>query len=577
MIISVDIETRGLDAREFVLGCIYDGHGTLFFYEPSAMWNYIMELGNKMRKYKKNLYVYAHNHAFDFVGYARDSWVEAFKEENLKIISTNPFIVRYADNVYFLDTMAFYPMSLQKVGEIVGLEKLDTPEELIYDNRRVDMDRIRRYCERDTVIAFESIMKIRETIRELGYNPRSFISAGQVAMSSFLNYSKRAGYLWKFASEGRIINGKHNDKIRKAFRGSRNEAYKTGDVGKVKNLDINALYPYAMAKLRFPDLRRESYLENPLEFMDLEKFFWYVGVARCTIKPPKDLKFGYLPITYNNKRVFPRYSTLTGTWLISELCYAVEELNYEIADVEWAIMYPPLQFNPFYDYIVEMYEKRIKSEGEMNYVIKLIMNNLYGKFGQNRKSYKYRVIPRRELNFHMDNGYVLEGVFGDKYLIAKDCGFYEPRYTNPLIAAMITAEARTVLYSTLMQLRPEDVCYIDTDSIILKWREEYKDIFRMSNKLGEWKIISEGNCKILSEKVYKIGETVKMSGVSKRDQDAEVIEKGGGIVKSKRMFSLERGIKTGDFDRVGSFEDVDLHFKKGCKGDLVFPSHIIEN
>ena len=155
VIITLDVETKGLNAQEFILGCVLNERKKeKWFYKPDDMWNHIVERGQKLKKHKKKLHVYAHNHQFDFYSYAQNNLLN----EKLKFISFRPFIAIYDENIYFLDTMAFYPMSLERVGEIVGLKKLETPKELTEGSDNINVSKLKQYCLRDTQIVMESII-----------------------------------------------------------------------------------------------------------------------------------------------------------------------------------------------------------------------------------------------------------------------------------------------------------------------------------------------------------------------------------------------------------------------------------
>ena len=129
MIIAIDIETAGLDARKFVVACLMKENGkTKVFYKKEDLWNYIIDLGMKEKKRKKVLTIYSHNAQYDFYGYAN------VKDRNLKWYSHRPFIVSYMNGdkeiIKFLDTLSIYKMPLQKIGEIIGLKKMEMPMEL---------------------------------------------------------------------------------------------------------------------------------------------------------------------------------------------------------------------------------------------------------------------------------------------------------------------------------------------------------------------------------------------------------------------------------------------------------------
>ena len=72
MICAIDIETKGLDATKFVLGTLWKDNCNKpeVFFEKEKLWNRLIELGKKEKARKRLLSVYAHNHQFDFYGYA---------------------------------------------------------------------------------------------------------------------------------------------------------------------------------------------------------------------------------------------------------------------------------------------------------------------------------------------------------------------------------------------------------------------------------------------------------------------------------------------------------------------------
>ena len=122
MIIAVDCETQGLDARKFLQGCVIkENRQNKIFYEKEKMWNYIKELARKERKRGKVLNIYAHNHEYDFYSYTDPT------EKGIIIHNTKPFIATYKENgkdlIKFLDTHGIYKMSLEKAGKLIGEKK----------------------------------------------------------------------------------------------------------------------------------------------------------------------------------------------------------------------------------------------------------------------------------------------------------------------------------------------------------------------------------------------------------------------------------------------------------------------
>ena len=119
MIICYDTETYEqkengkyrpvLDTRQFRLGS-YTLDGLKFnnHFDNKQMAEDLLKIIEENLKKKKRIYIYAHNHIYDFLA--------VFKERLLfnpdfQLISTDrPFLGIYKEKCYFLDTMALYPI-----------------------------------------------------------------------------------------------------------------------------------------------------------------------------------------------------------------------------------------------------------------------------------------------------------------------------------------------------------------------------------------------------------------------------------------------------------------------------------
>lgn len=135
MIIAIDTETykyneaKGvyepvLNTQEFTIGCAKTDTGiTKFFYEAETMRKWLINTIQKNKKNGKRTFIYAHNHEYDFYAI----WKNDLLNPKMKYICYNPFISIYDKKGYFLDTMAFYRMSLRDVGEILRFPKMELP------------------------------------------------------------------------------------------------------------------------------------------------------------------------------------------------------------------------------------------------------------------------------------------------------------------------------------------------------------------------------------------------------------------------------------------------------------------
>lgn len=580
MIIAFDTETYEynkatgyyepvLDARKFTIGCAKTDTGiTKFFTNPQEMYEWLESKVDYAVKNKKRIFMYAHNAEYDWYAIARHKLMH----KDLKyVIMGMPLICIWKHKGYVLDTMAFYRMALEDVGEILDFPKLELPK------RIKDPMELKEYVERDVEITLQAMLRLKQQMSKLGYNPRKFLTAGQIAITAFWTYSKRTGVLKSFAQynpETHLYNiwkTKYAQEIRDAFRGANTTAFKIGKFTDATQVDANGLYAHCMRTMRFPNLATEKKVTNP-PVDELKSELGEIGVACVTVQAP-NITLGYLPIRYADYQVFPTNKTMKGTWTFLELQQALR-LGYEILHCHYYVRWHQSGINPFTKFIDELYAIEKKCETKMEKApIKLIRNNLFGKFAQYRRYKEYDIIYRAEMSDKLLEGYTIRSSMGAQYVIEKEGDRYEPYYVNPIISCLITATARDFLYQHLIKIPHEDLLYCDTDGIIFKGN--HLNAFTIGKELGEWKIEAQGDCKILGEKRYYIADRVKISGLPRREMSKDVIEREEDI-QTKRMFGLKKGIKTGQWDMVGSFDPVTIEMLPHSKLALALPAHIDE-
>lgn len=571
-----------LNSRKFVLGCIVTDKGEKkVFYNDKEMWNWIVNKIEKNAKHGEKTFVFGHNIEYDLYGLIRDRVFDLIST-NLGIVSDEPFLASWKINKknwgFFVDSYSFYRnMSVEDIGLMIGYQKLIMPKEI------KKVEEIADYCMRDVEIVLKAMGFLKDKLKELGFSPKKFLTAGQVAMSTFLSFIRKNNEHWNIMRSGEVYKGVHLEKCRPAYRGARNEAFKIGEREKGTYVDINSLYPYAMTKIPFPKLNEEMYIENPLEKnLDLKEILdrKFIGVVECEIEVPEDLKLGYLPVRFRGKLYFPEGKrVLKGTWTTLEIRRALS-LGYKLIKIEWVCLYPVAENNVFEKYINKLYDIRKKSQKDMGFAIKLIMNNLYGKFAQFRTNKEIRVIYRDELTKYKKDNWKVKSVWGNKYIIEKYNDVYKPKYTNLMISILITAFGRDYLYQYLSKIKMDDLIYCDTDGIILKNLNDYRKLFKFSEELGDWKVVGDKEDQdvfVKSEKDYKIGDEVKISGVSKKALKKINFEKTNLLIQKRRV-----GIKDvlidpeENFMKFGSFRDYEINLKTGGKRGLMLPETIDE-
>lgn len=589
MIIGTDTETyeeRGeylvpvRNARRYVIGCmITEDNKRKIFYNPNKQADYILDLTDNAIKDKEQLIICAHEALYDFVAIFRDKLVS----ERIKYLSPrNPFIGIIDEHTYFIDTRGFFQTRLYYLGLEMGIPKLTMPMKIKHPKQLI------HYVTRDTEICLYSLLELRQLIAQLGYKPRKMLTAGQLAITSYLTYLKRKGQHTKIQRYNEDLKRYETVKtkypeIREAYRGGRNEAFQTGEWKKVTQIDINSLYPYIASEMPFPNLRTEKRIRQPSQ--KVMKFIinqGRIGIAQC-IMQANNPETPILPIRYQGLQVYPKSSKMIGTWTLEEIRKAIEQ-GYELKQTNWVIYYATLKENPMKDYITEMYQIRLKSNDRMVKAIKLLLNNLIGKFGQTRTRKTVIIRTRAESKKYIEQGYKIEAAIGHQYMLSREGNNYEPGYTNPLICSLVNALARIELWENLTKIPKKDLLYTDTDSIIFKGNHLKK--FKIGKQLGEWKIETKTHpdrketlknvpCKIIGEKRYYVGESAKLSGVPTNQITKKAIQTQEPI-HTKRMIGINKGMRMGDMTKVGTFQDVILNIKNTAKLNMILPEEINE-
>lgn len=227
MIIALDIETQGLDATKFVCGYMITETGReKLYFKKEKLWEDILKLGKAARANNHVLSVYAHNAEFDFYGYAD------LTDRNLTFYSFDPFIAGYMidgkEAIKFLDTMAIYGMSLERAGELIGVSKMEMPEELKTEhkwNHDEIRQKIQPYVRNDTQIVMDLIGVIKKRLKGEHVILKRLYTISQISVNYLmkeLREMKGMEDLFEQKNKERLICPKNKDyavMIHSAYRG----------------------------------------------------------------------------------------------------------------------------------------------------------------------------------------------------------------------------------------------------------------------------------------------------------------------------------------------------------------------
>lgn len=356
------------------------------------------------------------------------------------------------------------------------------------------------------------------------------------------------------------LKGHSADFARKAFYGGRTEVFKTYYEGEMQYLDINSLYPYVQKTKELPIGIPMCCKENSNMTKNISRILKSsskskIAQINALIQKPRytdeqidkvlsrgnltkeeieyrkneykklnklynvfiiDLEFEssnlYIPlIGYKNDNKFIFNNQAKRVQITNFELYKAIELNYKVKKVYEIHLYQSSKtlFNSY----INKYEK-IKNQAKkdnntgMYHLSKLMLNSLWGKFGQrniqrkcvylrNKEEWVRLIIRERMskniriMNYKEENN--LLKVQYDEFCIFTN--------TNAAIATFVTSHARLKLYEGFEAVGLENMIYCDTDSMIFKFNKFNNNQFNQLNNLknligdefGQWKDETNGD------------------------------------------------------------------------------------
>ena len=456
-IYGFDIETAN-DNKEFVCASIWGEDFREFYYTKEEVINAF-----KKRRFN-NSFIVATNLQFDFFGvFSQTEEIQQFKTlfRGSNLLSAKTYIVdnKYSMKSYsgskrgegktghgitFIDTGNYCMFSVQKMGEILKVPKLSKPHFLgRRPKNREEWEILKDYNLRDSEVSQKFMRFLFDSFIELGATPKQTIAS--TAMSLFRNKYLEGGY-WRQKKDILLD-------LFEGYYGGRTETFKRGYINNKNYYDINSLYPSVMRGY-YPDPNSGRVtFKNTLEYINK-----YEGMSKVDVKAP-ELKHPYLPFRRPDKLIFPT-GTFTGWYTHFELRKAIG-MGYEVQKVHKTHYYKKL-CRPFKGYVEALYSLRKGykvDNNPMELVVKLLLNSLYGKFGQKFIG-RDNWIPANITLDELEKFDKVERI-GDFFCIKETS---EPScFCIPIWASYTTAYARDKLFNYIVETDPY---YCDTDSII---------------------------------------------------------------------------------------------------------------
>ena len=420
-------DTEALDWNRLYAIGIYDGKKVLTHISDNESNTAFIEW--LLNNLNDGDVVYAHNGGkYDFLFLFQYIQQNKLKIRDIKVIHASVVMLRveYKGKVIeFRDSFAILPVSLKNLTIDYNVEhkKLQMDYNLgINDKRFVE------YFKNDLMGLYEVLEQSKELL-----NSYTIASA---TMNNYLkNFYKKKVSNYSF---------KVDELFRNGYYGGRVEIFKM----RGENLhyyDVNSLYPSVMYDFEYPLIENNN-LEYVNEFIPDALGYYYIKV-----KVPETEYIPLLPYRdKEGKLLFPQ-GTWQGWYYSPEVSKAIE-LGYSVKVLKgYVFKRTDYIFREFVDYY---YNIKKHSSGAKKFIAKLMLNSLYGKFGQHRELDTFEVSE--------DSPYMYLPYLN----LARVKTLSYAKYIHSEIAGLITSYARLRLYSLFERAGKENIYYCDTDSII---------------------------------------------------------------------------------------------------------------
>lgn len=578
VLVFVDTETKiqhcGQHAiHEFLLGYmeVWVREGKKYWIKEKHFFTKREQFWSVVCRYavKNTVYVFTYNAQFDFM----ILWYEDLRlqkqivvKQIVKTGSTFYVVLKYKNykKIYFVDAMQFAGrVKLEELGRLLNIYKLDTLKNVNYDTTKVELEELKRYCKRDVEILREYMLKFIEFVSQFA----SFaVTIARVALNIFRqNFMKTQ---IQTLHDKKIV-----DFIRKAYFGGRCENFFLGRYnGSVAKLDVNSMYPHVMFKEKLPtrlvcfvEIKNGDGINELLQF--IKKGYLVIVDADIRIPPSR---YGLIPLRRKGAVYFVNGDMSTTYRAV--LCQP--ELNLVVIEKvhRFAVFEADYIFKDFVETFWKI-RKEAKAKGDVvtDYVAKIIMNSLYGKFAQqNDKCIEFEVsdwpggIIILEKPARIDLATFTKTVVHNKPIVGLGGKIFTSasvsekkiaRYSNIAISAFITSYARTYLLK-LMSLS-DKVLYVDTDCLIVPATELNKYKKYIGDDLGQLKCEIYDAIEIRAPKDYTLFKIHNCKPV--------VIQKTKGVPADAKRIAVMNDTIVYEYERISKFKETFRLLTNGSK------------
>ena len=458
----------------------------------------------------------------------------------------------------------YYKSSLKEIGESFGIEKKELPGnrdhliEIELDRKTIQSINISdskeserlattedkivnefilllAYCKRDVEILRESWFSIYQFSQDI-----ASCTPGLTAASMTKRIFQRRFFKCKKSVVG--TNDKPEVMVAEveSYRGGRSDTFWKGKPrpqGKIYKYDVNSMYPFCMSgyvPIQFHREMNEILMNGEImnkEHCPKENPGIYLAEVTLDIPKTKEGFLGLAPYQHEERGiVFPVGEFRTWLW---EPEYEIAYRNGWVKEVHHAYRYHSYPLFANFMGTIYNYRQKAKSEGKkaQSYLFKLIMNSLYGKFGQkkyekwgksNPNELEVAKLDQKDRTFWeaYKPGTGMES--RTQYLNTRHGIWESPRRKSNIphkdsvfsIAGYITSAGRAYLWLTMDSILKSGgtLFACDTDSIMT---DSELDADYVGEQMGQWKLedISDPqDCEFFCPKHYEFDNKATIKG-----------------------------------------------------------------
>ncbi len=491
------------------------------FDTAEEFWDWLDGLARE----KQTLWVFAHNFAgFDLkvMGGFAPMFERGWSLDKL-IAECPPFIadlMKGKKKIRLIDSLNYARMPLARIGEALGLPKMEDPGAESIEERRV-------YCRNDVAILREFMCGLIEFIQEHDLGNFSLTMASQ----AFHGWRHRFAPVY-VAKDGRpnvrVFPSPQEESLfeRKAYMAGRTEAFYIGKIETtIHGYDVNSLFPAVMHDHTFPYQlhHKGSSLSLSRARAMLDKGLGLI--AEVTIETDR----AWYPQHDGQRLVYPtgRFTTYLCT---PELRIAIDN-DHAVEIRQWQSYRMADLFSTYVEYF---YTQRQLYKQKGNDLYQMIckvgfLNSLYGKFGQKVPEWtditgtpEADTVPESVVHIIMkfeDDPAITYRRIGGRIERREPVTRDTARNAFVAIAAHVTSYARATLLNAIEIAGPRNVFYCDTDSVYVndEGSRRLADAGLVNQTgLGYWKHEGDADSiEIFGPKDYVWGDERKTKGVRK--------------------------------------------------------------